>query len=82
MGVTFRDYKQAVEYLQKLDNQGIGANIRKVSGEYEVYVVGKSKDLTCPFCGETGFDRAGLKSHLQHGDCNPYNETEILSRIM
>lgn len=33
-------------------------------------------DATCPFCGETGFDLTGLKGHLEHGDCEPYNELE------
>jgi hypothetical protein len=37
-------------------------------------------EVVCPFCGEGGFDLAGLKSHLQSGDCEPYNETETLQR--
>jgi hypothetical protein len=30
----------------------------------------------CPFCGEDGFDLTGLKSHLQHGDCEVYEVLE------
>lgn len=82
MSITFNDYKQAVEYVQKLDDEGVLANIRrKNANEYIVETVGKSKDLTCPFCGETGFDRIGLKSHLEHGDCEQYNDTAGLDRI-
>jgi len=38
-------------------------------------------NLICPFCGEDDFDKIGLKSHLEHGDCEPYNNTEKLNRI-
>jgi len=79
-GITFRDYKQAVEYLQKLDDTGQSANIRKKGNEYEVYFT-NTKTLSCPFCGESGFDKPGLKSHLEHGDCEKYNETESLGRL-
>ncbi len=34
----------------------------------------------CPFCGETDFDKPGLKSHLEHGDCTEYNNTESIKR--
>ena len=37
--------------------------------------------VRCPFCGEEGFDFVGLKSHLQHGDCEPFENTELASRI-
>jgi hypothetical protein len=40
-----------------------------------------SELITCPFCGETGFDAPGLKSHLQHGDCEAFNDTEGLPRL-
>jgi len=35
----------------------------------------------CPFCGETDFDLVGLKSHLDHGYCETYNETINLPRM-
>lgn len=35
----------------------------------------------CPFCGDTGFDLIGLKSHLSDGDCVEYNDTEIIPRL-
>jgi hypothetical protein len=81
LGITFRDYNQAVEYLQKLDDQGIDANIRKIGNEYIVKLTGKTKDLTCPFCGETGFDNIGLKSHIKHGDCKIFESLEDIDRI-
>ena len=31
-------------------------------------------DLVCPFCGDTGYDRVGLKHHLQQS-CVPWNCT-------
>ena len=80
MPITFRDYKEAVEYVQNLDDEGKLAGIRKKGREYEVYLVNR-ESLACPFCGETGFDKAGLKSHLEHGDCEKYNDTESLRRL-
>mgnify|MGYP001597682946 CR=1 FL=1 len=35
---------------------------------------------SCPFCGETGFDKYGLKSHLEHGDCAEYNDIATIKR--
>lgn len=37
--------------------------------------------VTCPFCGESDFDATGLKSHLNHGDCEFYNATIDVSRV-
>jgi hypothetical protein len=37
--------------------------------------------VTCPFCNESGFDLIGLKDHLQHGDCEPFNNLEDLPRL-
>lgn len=28
--------------------------------------------IHCPFCGEDGFDKAGLKNHFERGWCKPY----------
>ncbi len=36
-----------------------------------------SDDVTCPFCKDDGFDKEGLKNHLEHGDCEVYNNTDI-----
>ena len=40
-----------------------------------------STDVSCPFCKEEGFDLIGLKSHLEHGDCEIYNETKTSQRL-
>ena len=37
-------------------------------------------DLVCPFCGEEGFDKIGLKYHLQYY-CEEYEETEGMASI-
>jgi hypothetical protein len=37
--------------------------------------------LICPFCGENGFDLAGLKGHLMNGDCEKFNAVECVKRI-
>ena len=31
-------------------------------------------ELTCPFCGETGFDRIGLRYHLERHPCDQYRD--------
>jgi hypothetical protein len=36
---------------------------------------------SCPFCGVADFDKPGLKSHLEHGDCEEYNNTEAIKRV-
>ncbi len=36
--------------------------------------------IVCPFCGDDGFDRAGLKGHLVN-DCLEYKDTEISPRL-
>jgi hypothetical protein len=36
--------------------------------------------IVCPFCKENDFDLGGLKTHLEHGDCQPYNTTETYRR--
>ena len=38
-----------------------------------------SETIKCPFCSEKDFDLRGLKGHLEHGDCEPYEEIDILS---
>lgn len=32
-------------------------------------------EVTCPFCGEGGFDRCGLKYHFERGHCEVYERT-------
>jgi hypothetical protein len=39
------------------------------------------ENLPCPFCSDGDFDLIGLKSHLEHGDCEPYNQTLTVQRI-
>ncbi len=36
--------------------------------------------IKCPFCDEEDFDLPGLKSHLDNGDCEVFNSTEVLIR--
>ena len=38
-------------------------------------------EVSCPFCGEKGFDLIGLKSHFTNGDCEKYNEIESIERL-
>lgn len=38
------------------------------------------KLVECPFCGDTDFDLAGLKSHLER-DCEKYAATEMPRRV-
>ncbi len=37
--------------------------------------------VICPFCKQEDFDLVGLKSHLDHGDCEKWNETIDLNRM-
>ena len=37
--------------------------------------------VICPFCKEGNFDLAGLKNHLEHGDCEVYNNIASLPRL-
>ena len=39
------------------------------------------ENIFCPFCNQGDFDLIGLRSHLMHGDCKVFNETENLCRI-
>ena len=41
------------------------------------------KQVTCPFCKETGFDLIGLKMHLSPvlGDCSIFKETPYIDPI-
>lgn len=32
------------------------------------------EEIVCPFCGDGGFDRVGLKLHLEVGNCEAWNE--------
>jgi len=41
----------------------------------------EQKYIKCPFCGEDGFDLIGLKSHLENGDCEKYNNIKSLPRL-
>lgn len=36
-----------------------------------------SKEVTCPFCGEAGFDLFGLKSHIHYGWCEPFDKIDL-----
>lgn len=52
--------------------------ISKISAQ----VTNTPLDISCPFCKDTGFDLAGLKSHLLKGDCVVFNNTANLERLM
>jgi len=52
-------------------------NRRKLACE----VCGRSEPITCPFCGAKDFDAVGLKSHIEHGDCERFNVLERVARI-
>lgn len=34
--------------------------------------------VSCPFCDENGFDRMGLKAHLERGYCEIYPSIRTL----
>ena len=38
--------------------------------------VSATESVTCPFCGEDGFDLRGLKTHFEFGWCDAYENTE------
>jgi len=40
----------------------------------------ESDDITCPFCGEEGFDKIGLKDHLINY-CEVYEQIELLKHF-
>jgi len=46
-----------------------------------VQVILDRVENACPFCGVPDFDKPGLKSHLEHGDCEEYNNTEVINRV-
>lgn len=37
------------------------------------------QDVKCPFCGETGFDLIGLKSHIKKGECDACEALETIT---
>jgi len=39
------------------------------------------EDITCPFCGDVGFDKIGLKMHIQLW-CNEYKNTTLPERVI
>ena len=39
------------------------------------------RDFECPFCADSGFDAAGLKSHIQNGECEVCEKVETIKRI-
>jgi len=43
--------------------------------------VTEEDDLTCPFCLAGGFDKIGLKGHLENADCQEYRDIEIPPRL-
>jgi len=41
-----------------------------------IYVPKDPENIICPFCGEDGFDKIGLKYHLASGDCAEFEDVE------
>jgi len=78
-GITFRDKLEAEEYKKNKESEGYYTQVVKTKTGYIVNLLGS--DITCPFCDESGFDKAGLKNHLEHGDCNKYNNIKALNRM-
>jgi hypothetical protein len=37
--------------------------------------------VTCPFCGEGGFELIGLKIHLDMGHCEEFNNIDVMERL-
>ncbi len=59
---------------------GIEPN-KKEAVKAVVQVILDRLESGCPFCGEGDFDKPGLKSHFEHGDCEEYNNTEVINRV-
>jgi uncharacterized protein (DUF983 family) len=59
---------------------GIEPN-KKEAVKAVVQVILDRLESSCPFCGEGDFDKPGLKSHFERGDCEEYNNTEVIVRV-
>ena len=55
--------------------------LKSILNESGSIVSSQIKDVICPFCKEKDFDLAGLKNHLEHGDCEIYNNLEYIPRL-
>ena len=65
-----------IKIAEKMDDESdYNAIVKK-----EDIAVSVPADVSCPFCKEEGFDLIGLKSHLAHGDCEKYNEIDMVPR--
>jgi len=42
----------------------------------ELYALQDPENIFCPFCGEGGFDKIGLKYHLASGACAQFEDVE------
>lgn len=40
----------------------------------------EGQEMTCPFCGESGFDRYGLKGHFLNGWCEVFESVTEAER--
>lgn len=62
-------------------DDGVAMKDVELNGEQVKYLMQKYKDdsvedgIYCPFCNDDGFDRVGLKYHLETY-CNEYKETK------
>jgi hypothetical protein len=54
-------------------------NWYKKAQENNIEIV--DENIICPFCKEADFDLVGLKSHLEHGDCETYNIISSMDRL-
>lgn len=73
--LDYRNEEEDVEYAKVGNVPEAGASAERISS------VVRSADTVCPFCGESGFDLIGLKSHISNGDCEQYNNTENIQRV-
>ena len=64
--MSLADYEY-VEY----DEAALMAKANALVGRY----------FDCPFCADSAFDAAALKSHIQNGECEVCEKVETLKRI-
>jgi hypothetical protein len=59
------------EYYSDADNE------RHATNKAVLDVLSESGNMICPFCGDDGFDRVGLKLHLGH--CEEYDRVSVVA---
>jgi len=72
MSLTFYSKKEAEEHIKNLEGNKTGI-ISFLNGKYIVEITDHS-DIICPFCGEKGFDKIGLKDHIRNNRCAKFED--------